>query len=109
MNQSQQQQTNQGNLANNGSNHYLPQTSNNYVQQTNSNSSNSLTSSSGSNKISEDHKAILEGVKLSMEVIDSRIPNYSGYAHLILSKNVAYLENLVQRPFRKEIIEILDK
>lgn len=44
-----------------------------------------------------------------MEVIDSRIPNYSGYAHLVLTKNVANLEALLQRPFRKEIIEILDK
>lgn len=57
-----------------------------------------------SSKISEEHKSILEGVKLAMEIIDSRIPNYSGYAHLILTKNVANLENLLQRPFRKEII-----
>jgi len=70
---------------------------------------NGLTNFSGGNKISDEHKTILEGVKLSMEVIDSRIPNYSGYAHLILSKNVAFLENLVQRPFRKEILDILDK
>ncbi len=42
-------------------------------------------------------------------MIDSRIPNYSGYAHLVLTKNVANLEALLQRPFRKEIIEILDK
>ena len=42
-------------------------------------------------------------------MIDSRIPNYSGYVHLVLTKNVANLEALLQRPFRKEIIEILDK
>ena len=46
---------------------------------------------SPSNKISEEHKSILEGVKLAMEIIDSRIPNFSGYAHLILTKNVANL------------------
>ena len=36
--------------------------------------------------ISEEHRNIIEGVKLSMDLIESKIPNNSGYAYLVLNK-----------------------
>lgn len=39
--------------------------------------------------MSEDHKLVIEGVKLSMELIESKIPNHMGYAHLLLTRTLA--------------------
>jgi hypothetical protein len=48
----------------------------------------------------EDHLTAIEGVRLSMEVLDSKIPNHMGYSYLILTKsclNLAELSNKTQR------------
>ena len=52
---------------------------------------------------------VLEGIKLCMEIVDARLMNYGGFALLIMSKNISVLEGLLHKPFRREILEILDK
>lgn len=42
-------------------------------------------------RIGEDHKLIIEGVKLSMDLIESRLPNHMGYAHLLLTRTLAMI------------------
>lgn len=36
--------------------------------------------------LSEDHKMVIEGVKLAMDIIDSKVSNNMGYAFLILNQ-----------------------
>lgn len=60
-------------------------------------------------RMSEDHKLIIEGVKLSMELIESKIPNHMGYAHLLLTRTLALISEMTNRTSRREISELLEK
>ena len=42
-------------------------------------------------RISEDHRLIIEGVRLSMDLVESKLPNHMGYAHLLLTKTLSML------------------
>jgi hypothetical protein len=42
-------------------------------------------------RVGEEHKMILEGVKLAIEIIETKIPNHMGYAHLLLSRTINVL------------------
>ena len=59
--------------------------------------------------MSDDHKLIIDGVKLSLELIESKIPNHMGYAHLLLTRTLALLAEMTNRASRKEVSELLEK
>ena len=42
-------------------------------------------------RIGEDHRLIIEGVRLSMDLIESKLPNHMGYAHLLLTRTLAMI------------------
>lgn len=42
-------------------------------------------------RIGEDHRLIIEGVKLAIEIIESKLPNHMGYAHLLLTRTLSIL------------------
>ena len=55
------------------------------------------------NRLGEDHRMVIEGVKLAMEIIDSKLPNHMGYAHLLLSKVLAFLGDIFSKSNRKDV------
>ena len=58
---------------------------------------------------SEDHKAIIEGVKLSMDLIESKISNNMGYAYLVLNKSESQVVELIKRSSMKDLVALLEK
>lgn len=36
--------------------------------------------------ISEEHRTMIEGVRLAMDIVDSKVSNNMGYAYLVLNK-----------------------
>ena len=52
-------------------------------------------------KIGDDHRLIIEGVKLAMDLIESKLPNHMGYAHLILTRTLAIIAEMSNRTNRK--------
>ena len=60
-------------------------------------------------RMSEDHKLIIEGVRLSMELVESKIPNHMGYAHLLLTRTLAIVAEMTNRTSRREFLELLEK
>ena len=59
--------------------------------------------------ISEEHRNIIEGVKLSMDLIESKIPNNSGYAYLVLNKAGNIATELLSISNKKEISLLLER
>jgi len=55
------------------------------------------------NRLGEDHRVVVEGVKLAMDMIDTKLPNHMGYAFLILSKVLANLNLIISKSTRKDI------
>lgn len=60
-------------------------------------------------RVGEDHRLITEGVKLAMEIIESKLPNHMGYAHLLLTRTLSILNELSNKTARKEIAELLER
>jgi hypothetical protein len=50
---------------------------------------------------------ILEGVKLAIEIIETKLPNHMGYAHLLLTKTINVLAELITKSNRKDLSELL--
>jgi hypothetical protein len=44
-----------------------------------------------------------------MEVIESKLPNHMGYAHLLLTRTLSILNELSNKTNRKEISELLER
>jgi hypothetical protein len=44
-----------------------------------------------------------------MELIDSKLPNHMGYAHLLLTRVLTILAEISSRKPRKDISELLEK
>lgn len=42
-------------------------------------------------RIGDDHRLVIEGVRLAMDLIESRLPNHMGYAHLLLTRTLTIL------------------
>lgn len=45
-------------------------------------------------RVSDEHKLVLEGVRLAMEIIEAKLPNHMGYAHLLLTRTLSVLGEL---------------
>lgn len=60
-------------------------------------------------KVGEDHRLVIEGVRLAMDLIDSKLPNHMGYAHLLLTRTLAILSEITIRTSKKEVQEILER
>ena len=43
-----------------------------------------------------------------MEIIEAKLPNHLGYAHLLLSKSMQITSDIANRGWRKEIAELLE-
>lgn len=54
-------------------------------------------------RVGEEHRLVIEGVRLAMEIIDSKLPNHMGYAHLLLSRTLGILNEVASRCGRKEV------
>jgi len=52
-------------------------------------------------RIGDEHKMVLEGVKLAMEVIEAKLPNHMGYAHLLLTRTLTLVAELFSKNGRK--------
>ena len=50
---------------------------------------------------------VVEGVRLAMEIIEAKLPNHMGYAHLLLTRTLGLLGELLGRCGRKEVGELL--
>ena len=48
-------------------------------------------------KVGEEHRMVIEGVRLSMDIIESKLPNHMGYAHLLLTRTLSILSDLALR------------
>ena len=59
--------------------------------------------------ISEDHKGVIEGVKLSMDLIESKISNNMGYAYLVLNRADNQVMELIKKSSMKDLISLLEK
>lgn len=59
--------------------------------------------------ISEDHKSIIEAVKLAMEIIEAKISNCMGYAYLILSKADSQIFEIAKRTQTQDLASMLEK
>ena len=57
----------------------------------------------------EEHKSVIEGVKLAMEIIESKISNSMGYSYLVLSRSSTLVEEMASRCSRKELASIYEK
>ena len=42
-------------------------------------------------RIGDEHRLVIEGVRLAMDLIESRLPNHMGYAHLLLTRALTIL------------------
>jgi hypothetical protein len=54
-------------------------------------------------RVGDEHKLVLEGVRLAMEIIEAKLPNHMGYAHLLLTRTLSLLADLANRCGRKEV------
>ena len=63
----------------------------------------------GKGRAGEDHRLVIEGVRLAMEIIESKLPNHMGYAHLLLTKTLGLLAEAAGRCSRKEVGELLER
>ena len=52
-------------------------------------------------KVSDEHRLVIEGVRLSMDIIESKLPNHMGYAHLILTRSLGLLNDVGNKGIKK--------
>ena len=59
--------------------------------------------------ISEEHKSLIEGVKLAMDIVDSKVSNNMGYAYLVLNKVSQQVGDLSTKSEKKDLQTIFEK
>ena len=59
--------------------------------------------------IAQDHKSLIEGVKLAMEIVDSKVSNNLGYAYLVLHKVSQQVGDIVTKSDKKDLQALLEK
>mgnify|MGYP000747665411 FL=1 len=56
--------------------------------------------------VSEEHKSLIEGVKLAMDIVDSKVSNNMGYAYLVLNRVSQQVGELSAKCDKKDLISI---
>ena len=56
--------------------------------------------------VSEEHKNLIEGVKLAMDVVDSKVSNNMGYAYLVLNRVSQQVGELSAKCDKKDLLSI---
>ena len=59
--------------------------------------------------LTKEHKSVLEGTRLAMEVIQSKVPNNMGYSYLILGRVLEIISDLRGKTSTNDLRSILDK
>ena len=60
-------------------------------------------------QLADDHRALIEAVKLAMEIVESKISNSLGYAYLLLDKASQQASELSLKTSRKDLGSLLEK
>lgn len=56
--------------------------------------------------ISEEHKSIIEGVKLAMDIVESKVSNNMGYAYLVLNKVSQQVSDISTKSEKKDLMAL---
>lgn len=56
-----------------------------------------------------DHKIVMEGIRIAMDIIDNKLPNHLGYGHLLMTKAISFLGEILQKTIKKELADIFEK
>lgn len=56
--------------------------------------------------VSEEHKNLIEGVKLAMDIVDSKVSNNMGYAYLVLNRVSQQVGELSAKCDKKDLLSI---
>ena len=59
--------------------------------------------------LAEDHRYVMDGVRLAMDIIESKVSNNMGYAFLVLNRADGNVGELVKKCSSKEIAALLEK
>lgn len=59
--------------------------------------------------ISEEHKSIIEGVRLAMDIVDSKVSNNMGYAYLVLNKVSQQVGEIATKSEKKDLMALFEK
>lgn len=59
--------------------------------------------------MAEEHKFVIDGVKLAMDIIDSKVSNNMGYAFLVLNQADTFIVEMIKKCPSKDISALLEK